>query len=145
MSNKLVHPEWFQDPVSRKILSAKLAEVPNYLSESVPEDGYANALASLLHHQREHRVLDLIGTKTVRALFTVAWSILHTLPHYGWFDLETEKLRSELLAVCDAAGSALVEKSVVDTTQMPFATKEEVLGLIAKTPLPAFDQNIHDK
>lgn len=127
------------------MLAAKLTEVPNYLSESVPEDGFANELASLLHHQREHQVLDLVGTKTVRALFTVAWSILHTRPHYGWFDLETEKLRSELLTVCNVAGSALVEKSAADTAQTLFATKEEVLRLIAKTPLPAFDQNIHDK
>lgn len=145
MSNKLVHPEWLQDPVSRKILAAKLAEAPDHLSESVPEDGYANALASLLHHQREHRVLDLVGTKTVRALFTEAWSILHARPYLGWFDLETEKLRSDLLAVCDAAGSALVEKSAVDTAQTLFATKEEVLSVIVETPLPTFDQNIHDK
>lgn len=145
ISNKLPHSEWLQDPVSRKILAATLAKTPKYLSECNPEDGYVNELASLLHHQREHRVLDLVGTKTVRGLFTEAWSILHTQPHYDEFDLETEKLRGELLAVCDAAGSALVEKSSVDTTQKLPPTKEEVLNLIVKTPLPVFDQNIHEK
>lgn len=139
-----IHSEWLQDPVSRKVLAAKLSDIPNCLSESAPGDGYVTELASLFHHQREHRPLDLVGDEIVRALFTGAWSISHMRLHYDRFDLGTEKFRGELLAVCDAAGSALAEKSV-DTIQTLFATKEDVLSFITKTPLPVFDQNIHEK
>lgn len=143
--NLPIIPEWLQDPVSRKILAAKLAEAPNYLMESDLEIRYVTELASLLHHQREHRVLDLVGMEITMALFTGAWSILHMWPHHSLFDLETEKLRGELLAVCDTAGFALVENSAVDSTQILFTTTEGVLNLILKTPLPAFDKNVHEK
>lgn len=126
-------------------MAAKLAETPNHLLESGPEVGYATELANLLHHQPESRVLDFVGTETVRSLFTGAWSILHMGPYHSQLDLETEKLRVELLGVCDAAGSALVRKSAINTIQILFTTREEVLSLIVKTPLPTFDQNIHEK
>lgn len=49
------------------------------------------------------------------------------------------------MAVCDAAGYALVDKAAMDNTQPIFASRDEVLRLLTKVPLPTFNQNKHEK
>lgn len=136
---------WLQDPDSRKALTSRLNESISYFLKSSLEDGFTTELASLLSQQREHHIFDLVTTEIVSALFQKALSIIYALPDGGKFDLGTERLRGEILAICDATGSALVDRMASEDVKTIFTTKNEALSLITKTALPTFDQNKHEK
>lgn len=141
ISNPHIYVEILQEPNAHDKLSKAMED----LLTDASTNGHITELASLLHHQRAHHILDLLKTNTVMALFIKSWNLARKQAGDTKFNLEAGKLKGELLAICDACASTLVDRNISGDVTRILTRKTEVLDLIRVVPLPGFNQNKHEK